>query len=242
MNNVEPTRAAKAFTSVSCFEPYLHLESRRFCCSTRPREFLASTYPRPPVCWREFHGLREKVVEYVWGSPLHNQPGLCGGNFDIIICSDLLYDPAGWDLLKKSLRRLIKSGRDEVKESCAEEGKPGTGDRNEGGVIYLAHRIRNPQERDFFTSLKARDEDGTTFTCRMLFSGGERTRPPVEMGTVGGASRHDKNLRVDGSDREEDAVSWVGIGDFPDITLYELSLVRPVGGGSARVCTDEATA
>ncbi|CAN0300961.1 unnamed protein product, partial [Laminaria digitata] len=75
-----------------------------------------------------------KVQEYDWGSPVRDLPSLSRGDFDVVLCSDLLYDPAGWGPLTESLRQLT--------------GGDG------GSVVYIAHRTRNAQEREFFCTLE----------------------------------------------------------------------------------------
>lgn len=75
-----------------------------------------------------------QVIEYAWGSPATALPE----HVDVVLCSDLLYDPAGWGALVTSLRELAARG----------------------AVIYLAFRLRNPLELGFFELLQDVDHDG----------------------------------------------------------------------------------
>lgn len=120
-----------------------------------------------------------KVEEYTWGSPTRDRQALARGKFDVIIASDLLFDPACWSSLKESFSMLIGGS---------------------SSVIYLAHRMRNVQECEFFSSLEG-------FQCRRLSFRGDR-----------------------GQDSAEDFNGcWdrtrLKTGYFPDVALYE---VRPV--------------
>ncbi|CAM9436392.1 unnamed protein product [Discosporangium mesarthrocarpum] len=63
------------------------------------------------------------------------QPCGLGAPFDVILCSDVLFDPAEWDALERSFDLL-----------GAATGAP----------IYLAHRMRNLQEGAFIETLEAK--------------------------------------------------------------------------------------
>lgn len=122
------------------------------------------------------------MEEYKWGSPIQDRPALARGNFDVIICSDLIFDPAEWEALRESLSQL--------------------GGKN-NFVVYLAHRTRNVQEREFFSTLEG-------FRCRKLEGRGG--------GQAEACRGYEGLLRLDG-------VLWRP-GCFPDVALYELSPAR----------------
>lgn len=143
------------------------------------------------------------MQEYDWGSPVRDLPCLALGNFDVILCSDLLYDPTGWGPLMESLRQL-------------------TG--GDGSVVYIAHRTRNVQEREFFSAFErgAESKDGQSFfRCRKLL---------VEEGG-GTGLREERQGQGQGQEGSGSCsgggVLW-GRGYFPDVALYELSPIRPV--------------
>lgn len=119
-----------------------------------------------------------KVEEYTWGSPTRDRQALARGKFDVIIASDLLFDPAYWSSLKESFSMLVGGS---------------------SSVIYLAHRMRNVQESEFFSSLEG-------FQCRRVLFRGER-----------------------GQDSEDVNGCWnrprLKAGYFPDVALYE---IRPI--------------
>lgn len=86
-------------------------------------EHPTTTIQPPPFA----HDIEEKqqVESYEWGT----SPDFLGDErFDIILCSDLLYDPAHWSALRSSLSMLA----------------------SEGSAVYFAHRTRNVQEEMFF--------------------------------------------------------------------------------------------
>ncbi|CAN0528618.1 unnamed protein product, partial [Scytosiphon promiscuus] len=99
------------------------------------------------------------ACEYNWGSPIEDHPTLARGNFDVVILSDLLYDPAAWEPLLTSLRQLTarRSGqkteqperrhRRRRRRSSSLSVAAGT------AAVYLAHRKRNAQEHQFFEAL-----------------------------------------------------------------------------------------
>ncbi|CAN0458753.1 unnamed protein product, partial [Ectocarpus sp. 12 AP-2014] len=93
-----------------------------------------------------------------WGSPVGHHPALSqGGGFDVVICSDLLYDPAGWEPLLESLRQLLAAPGERQRQPARRRGAAGAGSSptppSAPAVVYLAHRTRNPQESEFFDAL-----------------------------------------------------------------------------------------
>lgn len=83
---------------------------------------------------------------------MRDQTALAHGDFDMIICSDVLYDPAEWEAHRKSLDELGGS---------------------DGSVAYLAHRTRNIQEGQFFAGLGKENSHGKSFRARRLLGEGE---------------------------------------------------------------------
>lgn len=196
----------------------------------------ASSPPRP-LNVPPKHG---KVCEYEWGSPIQNHTFLARGDFDVVICSDLLYDPVGWKPLLASLRQLVARAKD-------------------GGesTVYLAHRTRNAQEHGFFAMLQegsqgdadagGTDERGvSSWSCRGLSGGGQQQEPQQQQQqgkeTCVGGGRSEEEKEGDGVGgssvrgsvggvREREGLLWRR-GCFPDVALYELS---PIRAGSARL-------
>lgn len=141
---------------------------------------------------------KKKVEEYNWGSPVRDNPALARGRFDIILCSDLFYDPADWEALRESLYQLWALN---------------------GTIVYLAHRTRNIQEQEFFALLERGERNGKRFRCRKLLTGSRHGNSSSsgnnvrgDWGETGGGD--------DGGCRER--VLWRR-GCFPDVALYELS-------------------
>lgn len=191
--------------------------------------------PPPLTTW-------EQACEYVWGSPIQSHAFLARGDFDVVICSDLLYDPVGWEPLLSSLRQLAASAK-------------GVGGAEP--AVYLAHRTRNAQEHGFFAMLRegrgdADGNEGWSWSCRGLSGGGGEQQPQSQQQQqreeggeekhVGGGRREDHRegggvgggCSEQGSvecAREGERLSWRR-GCFPDVALYELSPIR-VGGGKA---------
>lgn len=77
-----------------------------------------------------------QAEEHKWGSTEVAES--LSGKFDVILCSDLLFDPACWPGLLSSLSTF---------------GGPRT-------IVYLAHRLRNPLELGFFERLEGGCEAG----------------------------------------------------------------------------------
>lgn len=147
-----------------------------------------------------------------------------GEDFDVIVCSDLIFDPAEWANLRRSLCLL----------------------GSKTGVIYLAHRTRNVQEKHFFDTLNSDTHD-----C----SGGARSEnldrrfryqqlfPPSVVWVTGGngdgsssscssSSKNASGAGTTGANTFEDdrelpcrEVGNEGVWQtdcFPDVTLYKI--------------------
>lgn len=99
----------------------------------------------------------KKACEYNWGSPIQTHPHLARGDFDVIICSDLLYDPAGWEPLLESLRLLTATTTGRRQHQRHEAGGQTS---TSSAVVYLAQRTRNVQEREFFAKLLETEGSG----------------------------------------------------------------------------------
>ncbi len=104
---------------------------------------------------------RQKACEYSWGLPVREYPLLAGGDFDVVICSDLLYDPTGWEPILASLRQLT-ARREGSGQRGGWEARPSlppsalaaaASAAPPAAVVFLAHRTRNAQEREFFSLL-----------------------------------------------------------------------------------------
>lgn len=72
---------------------------------------------------------RPRAVEHMWGS---TGGDLLADSHDVVVLSDVVYDPEGYEPLVASLRALAKL--------------PGT-------LVLMAHRSRNPKEHQFFELL-----------------------------------------------------------------------------------------
>ncbi|CAM9697567.1 unnamed protein product, partial [Ectocarpus fasciculatus] len=169
--------------------------------------------------------LNVEACEYDWGSPVGHHPALArGGGFDIVICSDLLYDPAGWEPLLESLRQLSR-----LRGAAAGGGSSPTPPLLAPAVVYLAHRTRNPQETEFFDALLLGQEG------RGRGSAAEASRgsPSPEAGEEGVLSFRCRKISEEGvgGSRHEgclgggEGLVWSWGGCFPDVALYELSPV-----------------
>lgn len=124
-----------------------------------------------------------------------------GKAFDVIVCSDLVYDPAEWPALRQSLSLL---GGDNT-------------------VVYLTHRKRNVQENDFFDILgcdRASEDADRGYRYRRLFPSAGARNGKDGRGGSGAILAGDQELP--GFDIEIEGV-WRR-GCFPDVTLYEFFL------------------
>lgn len=121
----------------------------------------------PPPFHPTYIYIYVKACEYRWGAPIRNHPLLARGGFDVVICSDLLYDPVGWEPLLASLRQLVAGG--------ARGGGRGAGATTP--KVYLAHRTRNAQERGFFAMLR---EGGRGSADSRASEGGEEEEEKEE--------------------------------------------------------------
>lgn len=141
-----------------------------------------------------------------------------------MICSDLLYDPAGWELLLESLRQLLTAGggrqRQLSRRGAAGGGSSPTPPSAAPAVVYLAHRTRNPQESEFFDALLGMG--GGRGSAAEASGGGEGD----EEGVLSFRYRRLSEEGVGGCRREgcQGGLVWRG-GCFPDVALYELSPV-----------------
>ncbi|CAM9385138.1 unnamed protein product [Ectocarpus sp. 6 AP-2014] len=174
--------------------------------------------------------LNVEACEYDWGSPVGHHPALSrGGGFDFVICSDLLYDPAGWEPLLESLRQLLAAAGGRQRQPARGRGAAGAGSSptapSAPAVVYLAHRTRNPQESEFFDALLGQ-EGG-----RGPAAEASRRGDPPEGGEEGVLSFRCRRLPEEGVGgchdegcRGGEGLVWRG-GCFPDVALYELSPV-----------------
>lgn len=83
------------------------------------------------------------AVTHFWGSPI--DPLITDHSCDqpaIIIASDVVYDPAGFEPLLKTIQSLLLA-------SFTSHGKP-FADR-----VILAHRHRNPEDHQFFAMVSS---------------------------------------------------------------------------------------
>lgn len=146
--------------------------------------------------WRSDLGLQNfKVEKYDWGTLPSESVGEA---FDVIVCSDLVYDPTEWPALRQSLSLL----------------------GGDNSVVYLAHRKRNEQEKDFFDILgssRASGDAGRGYGYRRLFPSADARTKRHGSGSAG-ILAGDQELA--GFDAEIEGV-WRE-GCFPDVVLYEL--------------------
>lgn len=138
---------------------------------------------------------RNQVEKYDWGTLPSESVGEA---FDVIVCSDLVYDPTEWPALRQSLSLL----------------------GGDNSVVYLAHRKRNEQEKDFFDILgssRASGDAGRGYGYRRLFPSADARTKRHGSGSAG-ILAGDQELA--GFDAEIEGV-WRE-GCFPDVVLYEL--------------------
>ncbi|CAB1103705.1 unnamed protein product [Ectocarpus sp. CCAP 1310/34] len=171
-----------------------------------------------------------EACEYDWGSPVGHHLALSqGGGFDVVLCSDLLYDPAGWEPLLESLRQLLAAAGERQRQPTRRRGAAGAGSSPTPppapAVVYLAHRTRNPQESEFFDVLLGQ-EGGRGPAAEASQRGGPREG--CEEGVLSFRCRRLSDEWVGGCHDEGcrggEGLVWRG-GCFPDIALYELSPV-----------------
>lgn len=218
---------------------------------------------------------RQKACEYSWGLPIQDYPLLADGDFDVVICSDLLYDPIGWEPLLASLRQLT-ARRGRLGQRRGWETRPSlpppaaaASAAPPPAVAYLAHRIRNAQEREFFSLLlpggggggpgggdKAGEGSGAelgqhengleedrsrvpSFTCRKL-EGEAPQRETWAEGERAGLGGGYPFVRCRPEGEGGTAPVWRR-GCFPDVALYELSPIQAVGRAQRFDCVNATT-
>eukprot|EP00638_Chattonella_subsalsa_P006427 CAMPEP_0117737466 /NCGR_PEP_ID=MMETSP0947-20121206/2555_1 /TAXON_ID=44440 /ORGANISM="Chattonella subsalsa, Strain CCMP2191" /LENGTH=391 /DNA_ID=CAMNT_0005552979 /DNA_START=1825 /DNA_END=2997 /DNA_ORIENTATION=- len=80
-----------------------------------------------------------EIAEYDWGRPLLNSMKNTSHKPDVVLCSDVLFDPADWENLWNSILMIANLVKDE-------------GQHQQNRIsVYFAHRQRHELESSFFT-------------------------------------------------------------------------------------------